>query len=87
MREKEQAESEEFKDNELQRAKTLKNKNLNEATVAQGLLEVFEKKMEDVIEQSRQSSRKRSQLEKNKKDSWKDIPNICLPRRKRVTEC
>ena len=78
-REKELAKSEEFKDNELQRAKTLyeeandrllkaiKSKNLNEATVAQGLLEVAKKKMEDVIEQSRQCSSKRSQLDKNKK--------------------
>ena len=78
-REKELAKSEEFKDNELQRAKTLyeeandrllkaiKSKNLNEATVAQGLLEVAKKKMEDVIEQSRQCSSKRFQLDKNKK--------------------
>ena len=78
-REKELAKSEEFKDNELQRAKTLyeeandrllkaiKSKNLNEATVAPGLLEVAKKKMDDVIEQSRQSSSKRSQLDKNKK--------------------
>lgn len=78
-REKELAKSGEFKDNELQRAKTfyeeandqllkaIKSKNLNEATVAQGLLEVAKTKMEDVIEQSRQCSSKRSQLDKNKK--------------------
>ena len=79
VREKELEKSEELKESELQRAKTLyeeandrllkaiKNKNFNEVTVAQGLLEVAKKKMDDVMEQSRQCSSKRSQLTKNKK--------------------
>ena len=79
LREKELEKSEELKESELQRAKTLyeeandrllkaiKNKNFNEVTVAQGLLEVAKKKMDDVMEQSRQCSSKRSQLTKNKK--------------------
>ncbi|XP_015759407.1 PREDICTED: uncharacterized protein LOC107338689 [Acropora digitifera] len=78
-REKELEKSEELKESELQRAKTLyeeandrllkavKNKNFNEVTVAQGLLEVAKKKMDDVMEQSRQCSSKRSQRTKNKK--------------------
>ena len=79
VREKELQKSEELKESELQRAKTLyeeandillkaiRNKNFNEVTVAQGLLEVAKKKMDDVMEQSRQCSSKRSQLIKNKK--------------------
>jgi len=79
VREKELEKSEELKESELQRAKTLheeandrllkaiKNKNFKEVTVAQGLLEVAKKKMDDVMEQSRQCSSKRSQLTKNKK--------------------
>ena len=89
VREKELEKSEELKESELQRAKTLyeegnarllkaiKYKNFNEVTVAQGLLEVAKKKMDDVMEQSRQCSSKRSQLTKNKN----------LLRRRRVTEC
>ena len=100
VREKELEKSEELKESELQRAKTLyeeakdrllkavKNKNFNEVTVAQGLLEVAKKKMDDVMKQSKQCSSKRSQLTKNKKkDFWNDIQNIYLPRRRRVTEC
>lgn len=41
---------EEAKDKLLQ---AINNKNVNEATVAQGLIEVAKKKMEDVMEQSR----------------------------------
>ena len=79
VREKELEKSEELKESELQRAKTLyeeakdrllkavKNKNFNEVTVAQGLLEVAKKKMDDVMKQSKQCSSKRSQLTKNKK--------------------
>ena len=79
VRGKELEKSEELKESELQRAKTLyeeandrllkaiKNKNFNEVTVAQGLLKVAKKKMDDVMEQSRQCSSKRSQLTKNKK--------------------
>lgn len=79
VREEELEKLEELKESELQRAKTLyeeandrllkaiKNNNFNEVTVAQRLLEVAKKKMDDVMEQSRQCSSKRSQLTKNKK--------------------
>ena len=79
VREKELEKSEELKKSELQRAKTLyeeandrllkaiKNKNFNGVTVAQGLPEVAKKKMDDVMEQSRQCSSERSQLTKKKK--------------------
>ena len=72
VREEELEKSEELKESELQKKKhfmkkAIKNKNFNEVTVAQGLLEVAKKKMDDVMEQSRQCSSKRSQLTKNKK--------------------
>lgn len=78
-REKELKKSEEQKESELQTAKALyeeandrlseaiKNRNLNEAVVAQGLLEVAKKKMELVVEQSEKCSSKRTELDKNKK--------------------
>ena len=80
------------KDSERQTAKTLyeeanerlaqaiQNMNFNEAAVAQGLLEVAERKMENAMDQSKQCSNKRTELEKS-------TPNMCLPRRERtVTE-
>ena len=48
-------------------SEAIKNKNFNQATVAQGLLEVAEKKMEHVMEQTRMCSSKRTQLDTNKK--------------------
>ena len=62
-------------------SEAIKNNNFNQATVAQGLLEVAEKKMEHAMDQTRMCSSKRTQLDKNKKDSWKIIPNMYLPRR------
>ena len=71
--------SEKHKERELQAAKILydeakdrlseaiKNKNFNQAPVAQGLLEVAEKKMEHAMEQTRMCSSKRTQLDTNKK--------------------
>ena len=80
------------KDSERQTAKTLyeeanerlaqaiQNMNFNEAAVAQELLEVAERKMENAMDQSKQCSNKRTELEKS-------TPNMCLPRRERtVTE-
>ena len=81
------------KDSERQTAKTLheeanerlaqaiQNMNFNEAAVAQGLLEVAERKMENAMDQSKQCSNKKTELDKS-------APNMCLPRRERtVTEC
>ena len=71
--------SEKQKDSELQTAKTLyeeanerlaqaiQNKNFNEAAVAQGLLEVAKKKMENAMDQSKLCSNKRTELDKSKK--------------------
>ena len=71
--------SEKHKESELQAVKNLydeakdrlseaiKNKNFNQATVAQGLLEVAEKKMEHAMEQTRMCSSKRTQLDTSKK--------------------
>ena len=71
--------SEKHKDCELQTAKTLyeeanerlvqaiQNKNLNEAAVAQGFLEVAKKKMENVMDQTKQCSNERTELDKSKK--------------------
>ena len=64
----------------------IKNKNFNQATVAQGLLEVAEKKMEHAMEQTRMCSSKRTQLDTTKKDSWKIILNMYLPRRVNHTD-
>ena len=77
--EKELMKSEKEKDSELQTAKTLykeayerlvqaiQNKNFNEAVVAQGLLEVAKKKMENAMDQSKLCSNKRTELDKSKK--------------------
>lgn len=95
VREKELEKSEELKKSELQRAKTLceeandrllkaiKNKNFNGVTVAQGLPEVAKKKMEDVMEQSRQCSSKRSQLIKNKKRLLEGYSNHLSSKKKK----
>ena len=66
---------------------TIKNKNFNEATVAQGLLEVAKKKMEDVMEQGRQCSSKRYQLEKNKKRLLEGYIQTCIFQEEKVTGC
>ena len=75
--EKELMKSEKQKDSELQIAKTLyeeareslmqaiKKKNFREAAIAQGLLEVAKKKMENAMDQSKQCSKKRTELGKN----------------------
>ena len=44
----------------------------NQAAIAQGLLEVAEKKMEHVMEQPQKCSSKRTQLDKNKKRLLED---------------
>ena len=90
---KELMKSEKQKDSEWQTGKTLyeeanerlaqaiQNMNFNEAAVVQGLLEVVEKKMENAMDQSKQCSNKRSELDES-------TPNMCLPRRERtVSEC
>ena len=76
--------SEKHKESELQAVKILydeakdrlseaiKNKNFNQAPVAQGLLEVAEKKMEHAMEQTRMCSSKRTQLDTNKKRLLED---------------
>ena len=86
VREKKLEQSEELKKSELQRAKTLneeandrllktiKNKNFNGVTVAQGLPEIAAKKMDDVMKQSRQCSSKRSHFTKNKKRLLEGYP-------------
>ena len=83
---KELLKSEKLKDSELQTAKTLyeeanerlaqaiRNMNFNDTAVAQGLLEVAKKKMENAMDQSKQCSNKRTGLDKS-------TPNMCLPRR------
>ena len=48
--------------------------NFNDTAVAQGLLEVAKKKMENAMDQSKQCSNKRTGRDKS-------TPNMCLPRR------
>ena len=78
--EKELTKSEKHKDSELQTAKTLweetnerlvlmqaiQNKNFNEAAVAQGCLEVAKKKMENAVDQTKQCSNERTELDNSK---------------------
>ena len=48
-------------------AQAIQNKNFNEADVAQGFLEVAKKKMENAMDQSKQCSNERTELDKSKK--------------------
>ena len=45
----------------------IQNKNFNEAVVAQGFLEVAKKKMENAMDQAKQGSNERTELDKSKK--------------------
>lgn len=83
-REKELTKAEKQKDSELHIAKTLyeeanerlsqaiKDKNFNEAAIAQGLLEVAKQKLEHAVEQTKECSNKRVELDKNKKRLLED---------------
>ena len=78
-REKELMKAEKQKDSELHIAKTLyeeanerlsqamKDKNFNKAAIAQGLLEVAKQKLEHAVEQTKECSNNRVELDKNKK--------------------
>ena len=55
-------------------AQAIQNKNFNEADVAQGFLEVARKKMENAMDQSKQGSNERTELDKSKIDCWRVIP-------------
>jgi len=77
-REKELMKAEKQKDSELHIAKTLykeanerlsqaiKDKNFNKAAIAQGLLKVAKQKLEYAVEQTKECSNKRVELDKNK---------------------
>lgn len=83
-REKELTKAEKRKDSELHIAKTLyeeanerlsqaiKDRNFNEAAIAQGLLEVAKQKLEHAVEQTKECSNKRVELDKNKKRLLED---------------
>ena len=85
--------SEKQKDSELQTAKTfyeeakerlmqaITNKNFNETAIAQRLLEVAKKMMENAMDQSKQCSKKRAELDKNK---TRLLEGYC---KRVVTEC
>ena len=82
--------SEKQKDSELQTAKTLyeeanerlaqaiQNKNFNEAAVAQGLLEVAKKKMDNAMDQSKLCSNKRTEPDKSKKETVGGLLQTCV---------
>jgi len=90
-------EAEKQKDSELHIAKTLyeevnerlsqaiKDKNFNEAAIAQGLLEVAKQKLEHAVEQTKECSNKRVELDKRllqasiyQKENWLNVEDICM---------
>ena len=91
--------SEKQKDSELQITKTqykeanerlaqeIHNKNFSEVAVAQELLEVAKRKMENGMDKSSVHIRKWNWT-KGKRLCWRIVTNMCLPRRGRaVPEC
>jgi len=80
-REKELMKAEKQKDSELHITKTLyeeanerlsqaiKDKNFNEAAIAQEVLEVAKQKLKHAVEQTKECSNKRVELDKNKKET------------------
>ena len=60
------------------------NKNFSEAAIAQGLLEVAKKKMDNVLEQSTKCSSKRTELDKNKKRLLEDYSKQVSQKKKNL---